>query len=123
MGGEPDAAHGPLASRRRRLWASTFVGQKDHRWGALAGRSGLVFGRNCYLVQNKTVTFNVPRELNARVRRLAFHARLSKSSIVEIALMHFLDRRIDNEIVAERLSRGARLRREVRTRLPVSTVE
>ncbi len=82
-----------------------------------------MFGRNCYLVQNKTVTFNVPRELNARVRRLAFHARLSKSSIVEIALMDFLDRRTDNEIVAELLSRGARLRREVRTRLPVSTVE
>jgi len=37
--------------------------------------------------------------------------------------MDFLDRRTDNEIVAELLSRGARLRREVRTRLPVSTVE
>jgi len=73
-------------------------------------------------VQRKTATYNVQRALNQRLRRLAFRKRLSKSSIVEIALRQFLDGRSDEEIVEELLSRGAGLRRKA-THEPLSVSE
>lgn len=44
-----------------------------------------MFGRNCYLVQNKTVTFNVPRELSMRdlASRASSKLRSWTFSIVE----------------------------------------
>ncbi len=62
-------------------------------------------------MQTKTATFNIARDLHQRLQGLAFSKRLSKSSIVEIAIRQFFWGRSDEEIVAELLAHGASLRR------------
>jgi|GEM_PF-1986374 len=58
------------------------------------------------------MSMNVHRELGSRLRRLAFDARLSESSIVEVALRVFLAQSDDDQRMGEILRRhGATLRR------------
>jgi len=58
------------------------------------------------------MSMNVSRDLSARLRRLAFDARLSESSIVEVALRTFLAQSDDDQKIGDLLRRhGATLRR------------
>ncbi|GAC1476128.1 MAG: hypothetical protein NVS2B8_15490 [Vulcanimicrobiaceae bacterium] len=57
------------------------------------------------------MSVNLPAHLIDRVRRLGFHEDLSASSIVEQALLAFLDDLPEAEVALLLRERGAKLRR------------
>ena len=59
----------------------------------------------------RTMSVNLPATLIDRVRSLGFHEELSSSSIVEQALLVFLDHHPEAEVAALLRERGAKLRR------------
>ncbi len=64
--------------------------------------------RNLHL---RTMSVNLPEDLIDRVRSLGFHEDLSASSIVEQALLVFLDGLPEAEVATLLRDRGAKLRR------------
>ncbi len=91
--------------------SGSLVGRNAYISNSFCARTSLLSCRNCQVVQTDSVTFNIARNLHQRLHALAFSNRLSRSSIVEIAIRQFFEGRSDEDIVAELLSHGASLRR------------
>ena len=59
----------------------------------------------------QTISVNLPRDLVRRVQSLGFHQELSSSSIVEQALVMFMDDESEEQLAERLRSLGATLRR------------
>lgn len=59
----------------------------------------------------RKMSINVSAALGTRVRKLAFDADISESSIVETALRKFIDAKSDEELKRKLKREGASLRR------------